>query len=130
MDEQKHCVIGPTTRYACFKHDISCMYASCSSIWVAARFNFQHRSLFAHALIAATHPYNVASGHITDFKRAFALQLEMLLFLLCLCAIAAPGIYALAIPAVKATSDDFLKCTEIDHCRTIWNIIWSSLATS
>ncbi|KZP12300.1 hypothetical protein FIBSPDRAFT_1050126 [Athelia psychrophila] len=51
----------------------------------------------------------------------------MLRFLLFLCAIAA-GIHALALPAVEATSDDS-KCIDITHCRTIWNIIWSSLAT-
>ncbi|KZP12303.1 hypothetical protein FIBSPDRAFT_870356 [Athelia psychrophila] len=52
----------------------------------------------------------------------------MLLFLLCLCAIAA-CIHALVLPAVEATSDDF-KRIDITHYRTIWNIIWSSLATS
>ncbi|KZP02281.1 hypothetical protein FIBSPDRAFT_87172 [Athelia psychrophila] len=51
----------------------------------------------------------------------------MFLFLLFLCAIAASGIHALALP-VEATSDDS-KYIDITHCRTIWNIIWSSLAT-
>ncbi|KZP07623.1 hypothetical protein FIBSPDRAFT_841118 [Athelia psychrophila] len=51
----------------------------------------------------------------------------MLLFLLFLCAIAA-GIHALALPAVDATSEDS-KCTDLAFCRSIWNIIWSSLAT-
>jgi len=36
------------------------------------------------------------------------------------------GVQALPIPANDITSE---HCNDLQHCRTIWNIIWSCLAT-
>ncbi|KZP09589.1 hypothetical protein FIBSPDRAFT_900348, partial [Athelia psychrophila] len=52
----------------------------------------------------------------------------MLQYLLLLCALAIPGILALAVPVIEATAED-PKCLDINHCRTLTNIIWSCLIT-
>lgn len=53
----------------------------------------------------------------------------MLPFLLFLYANLAQVIDALAIPAVDELTEAQSKCIDITHCRTIWSIIWSCLAT-
>lgn len=52
----------------------------------------------------------------------------MLQSLLTLFAFAVVGTHALAILGTVEVAPD-PKCIDITHCRTIWNIIWSSLAT-
>ncbi|KZP12333.1 hypothetical protein FIBSPDRAFT_937003, partial [Athelia psychrophila] len=52
----------------------------------------------------------------------------MLQYLLLLCALAIPGILALAVPVIEATAED-PKCLDIIHCRTLTNIVWSCLIT-
>ena len=42
---------------------------------------------------------------------------------------ASESINASPIPSLDTRSSDPKRCVDLSHCRTIWNIVWSCLAT-
>lgn len=91
-------------------------------------YSTDHRSSAGHAFDWRHTASQLCTVHIMACGRVFRLTAEMLQALFSLFAFAVVGSHALAILATVEVAPD-PKCIDITHCRTIWNIIWSSLAT-
>ena len=72
-------------------------------------------------------PHSNRRFHISKSLYTFFLVMLFLLFLYYL--LQGPSIDAGPIPTIEDRSLAGNHCNDLGHCRTIWNIVWSRLAT-